>query len=105
VSGIPHPVQVEPQHEVHVQEQPAPLVGRDLGARNHPGHAQRCWEVEIVVDRRHELVVQRPPGGGQGSGRQAGSVSKGDVWSVVRPAMAGETPRATDRTVRRSPGT
>ena len=92
--GLPDAVQVQPQHGVRVQYQPAALVRRQIGPE-HLAHArQGAREVEVVVERGHESVVQLTPGRGQGSRGRMGPI-RDDV-----PGSAPETGDARRRTHR-----
>ena len=54
----PGAVEVESQHEVRVEDEPAPLVGRQVGPDRLADDGEGRGQVEVVVDRRDEAVVE-----------------------------------------------
>ena len=58
-------MEVETEDGIGVEHQPAPLVRRQIGAQDLADRDERRRQVEVVVERSHEPVVQRAPLGGQ----------------------------------------
>ena len=67
-------MEVQPQHRVGVEDQPAALVGREVGAEDLTDTRQRPRQVEVVVEGRYESVVEVASGVGQGSSGLMGSI-------------------------------
>ena len=58
---IPDPIEIEPEDEVGVEDQPAPFVGREIDAQDLSQQRQGDRHVQVVVDGGDEAVVDCPP--------------------------------------------
>ena len=76
-----------PEHEVGIEHEPAPLVGREVGPERLAHDRQRGRQVEVVVERGDEAIVERPTGVGQRRRRRVGTIAQDappDAVAVAR---------------------
>ena len=69
---IPDPVEVEPEDHVGVEDEPAPLVGGQVGPEDLADEGEGHGQVEVVVDGGHEPVVEGTARVGQRAPRARG---------------------------------
>ena len=103
------PVEPEPQHEVGIQQQPALLIGNEVGAGDRTDDGQGRRQVEVVVDRVDEAGVEPPAHVAQRSRRVVGPVGErrrpADPAAVPRDALGDAVGRGPASGATRAGGT